>query len=240
VGVLEQDLSETAPLEKKPGVSFEKILQAVAAGSVEADLISSLASRLARIDRRIGALERAALAKLAGGRELAELAHDLVEALDPDRQMDYARHDAKGADPTPAQIANAEAAMLREVVKPIAANPELRKRLIEVRRSLEVSIDEISKDEITAAGFAPEIKQTHAAKLVQSFEAFLAEHTDEIAALQVLYSRPYHFAGNAELSLDDLAQVPFTQMGGVGRAFRVFGGDEIGRVIEELNEVLAA
>ncbi len=235
--------------------------------------------------------------------------------------------------------------MLREAVKPIAASPELRQRLIEVRKQLEVAIDEVSKDEVTAAGFAPEIKQSHAEKIVQSFEAFIAAHKDEIAALQVLYSRPYrkrlthaqlvglaeqiaapprswtpqvlwnayralhesrvrgaggerlltdlvslvrfaisnhegelapyrdqvmarfdawvqqqanagrtfsdeqrqwleamrdHFAGNLELSLDDLAQVPFSQMGGVGRAFKVFGGDEIGRVIDELNEVLAA
>jgi len=345
VGVLEQDLSETAPLEKKPGVAFERILQAVAAGSVEVDLLSSLASRLARIDRRIGAPERTALAKLAGGRELAQLAHDLVEALDSDRQLEAARHDAKGVDPTPAQIAKAEAALLREAVKPIAGSPELRKQLIEVRKQLEVAIDEISTDEITAAGFAPEIKRTHAEKLVQSFEAYLAEHREEIAALQVLYSRPYkkrlthaqlvelaeriaapprswspqmlwnayralhadrvrgasgerlltdlvslvrfalsdhqgelspyrdqvearfgawmqqqanagrtfsdeqrqwleamrdHFAGNLELSMGDLEQVPFKQMGGVGKAYRVFGGDHLGRVIDELNEELAA
>ena len=49
-----------------------------------------------------------------------------------------------------------------------------------------------------------------------------------------------HFAGNLELSLDDLTAVPFAQMGGVGKAFKVFGGEEIGRVIAELNEVLAA
>jgi len=345
VGVLEQDLSETAPLEKQPTVAFEKILQAVGAGGVEADLISTLASRLARIDRRIGAPERSELAKLAGGRDLAQLAQDLVAALDADRQVDAARHLSGGAEPTAAQIAKAEAELLRGAVTPIASNPELRRRLIEVRKSLEVSIDEISKDEVTAAGFAPEIKQTHAEKLVNSFEAFLAENRDEIEALQVLYSRPYrsrlthaqlsdlaeriaapprswtpqvlwnayralhrdhvrgataerlltdlvsivrfavsdhqgvlapyrdlvmarfqawmqqqanagrsfsdeqrqwleamrdHFAGNLELSLDDLAQVPFAQMGGVGRAFKVFGGDEIGRVIAELNEVLAA
>jgi type I restriction enzyme R subunit len=345
VGVLEQDLSETAPLEKKPGVAFEKILQAVAAGSLETDLLSTLASRLARIDTRIGAPERSELTKLAGGLDLKELAQGLVQALDPDRQQAEALSLSKGATPTPAQIAQAEQSLLSAAVKPIAGNPELRKRLIEVRRSLEIAIDEISKDEVTAAGFAPEIKQTHATSIVQSFEAFLVKHKDEIAALQILYSRPYrkrithaqlvelsekiaapprnwtpqmlwnayralhadrvrgasdghlltdlvslvrfavsdhqgeltpyrdqvmarfsawmqqqanagrtftdeqrqwleamrdHFAGNLELSLDDLAQVPFTQMGGVGRAYKVFGGDEIGRVIEELNEMLAA
>ena len=345
VGVLEQDLSETAPLERKPGVAFEKILQAVAAGSVETELISSLASRLARIDRRIGAPDRAVLAKLAGGVELARLAHDLVAALDPDQQEAEARHLSNGAPPSVAQIAQAEKILLARAVKPIAANPELRQKLIEVRKALDLVIDEISKDAITAAGFAPEIKQTHAEKVVQSFEEFLAQHKDEIAALQVLYSRPYakrlthaqleelaekisapprswspkllwnayqalhkdrvrgasserlltdlvslvrfavsghegeltpyreavlarfdawlqqqtnagrsfsaeqrewleamrdHFAGNLEISVDDLAEVPFSQMGGMGKAFKVFGGDQLGRVIEELNEVLAA
>ncbi len=52
VGVLEQDLSETAPLEKKPGVALEKILNAVGAGSVEVDLISTRGSIAGSARRR--------------------------------------------------------------------------------------------------------------------------------------------------------------------------------------------
>ena len=53
VGVCETDLVDTHPLEKKPSVSFEKLLDAVAFGNREKDVLSSLASRLARLDRQL-------------------------------------------------------------------------------------------------------------------------------------------------------------------------------------------
>ena len=49
-----------------------------------------------------------------------------------------------------------------------------------------------------------------------------------------------HVAANAEVAIDDLGYAPFAQMGGVGKAVRVFGGDGLVRLLEELNEVLAA
>ena len=50
VGACETDLVDTHPLEKKPSVSFEKLLDAVAFGNREKDVLSSLASRLARLE----------------------------------------------------------------------------------------------------------------------------------------------------------------------------------------------
>ena len=50
VGVCERELSETRPLEKKQTVSFEKLIEAVGFGNREPDVLSSLASRLARLN----------------------------------------------------------------------------------------------------------------------------------------------------------------------------------------------
>ena len=58
VGVTETKLIETTPLERKRGVSLEKLLHQVALGQVSEDLVSTLASRLARIDSRIGPADR--------------------------------------------------------------------------------------------------------------------------------------------------------------------------------------
>src|SRR5881409_3663311 len=92
VGLLDhQDFSDTAPLERKPTISLEKLLNAVAGGSLDPEILSSVASRLARIDRRIGEPERKAIAELAGGTPLAAIAAGLVEALDPDLQLEEAR-----------------------------------------------------------------------------------------------------------------------------------------------------
>ncbi len=41
VGVCEQDKTDSRPMEKKPSVSFEKLLQAVAFGNTEDDVITS-------------------------------------------------------------------------------------------------------------------------------------------------------------------------------------------------------
>jgi type I restriction enzyme R subunit len=233
--------------------------------------------------------------------------------------------------------------MLKEAVAPLVGNPQLRERLADAKRSLEQTIDQVSRDEVLDARYAPEIKESVAKKLVTSFEAFIQQHKDEIEALQVMYSVPYarrlthddvkaladaikapprqwtpdvlwrayetlehdkvkgagsarlltdvvslvrfaldqekelvpfaegvrarfaewmaqqesqgrtftdeqrawleaireHVAANAEVAVDDLEYVPFNQLGGLGKAYRVFGAD-LTKVIDELNQVLAA
>ena len=53
VGVCEQDRTDSRPMEQKPTVSFAKLLQAVAFGNTEDDVLSSLAGRLARMEHRL-------------------------------------------------------------------------------------------------------------------------------------------------------------------------------------------
>ena len=68
-----------------------------------------------------------------------------------------------------------------------------------MKRSLEQAIDETTKDEVLAAGFSDEAKE-RAKALVTSFVSFCDKHKEEIAALQILYSRPYR----ARLRRDDI------------------------------------
>ena len=49
VGICEQDKTDARPMEKKPSVAFEKLLQAVALGNTEEDVLTSIAGRLARL-----------------------------------------------------------------------------------------------------------------------------------------------------------------------------------------------
>ena len=193
VGVCEQELSDTRPLDRDPSIPFEKLLQAVAFGSTDPAIISTLASRLARLDRRLGKPEHDALAKTTKGRTLQEIAAGMIAALDPDRQIESARTKAAiapDAQPTQKQVAEAAQELIREACAPIATNPPLRQQLIDLKRSLEQTIDTLSKDTVLEAGFSADAKEK-AKSLVTSFEQFIAQHKDEITALQVLYSRPY-------------------------------------------------
>ena len=193
VGVCESELTETKPLEKKPSVPFEKLLQAVGYGSTDPDLLSSLAGRLARLDRRIGEPEREALAQTAGGLSLGDIAGEIVKALDPDEQQQAACASAGLRDddePSEAQLAAAAAGLLKEAAAPLAANPALRTQLVDLKKSFEQTIDTLSADEVLEVGFSKAAKEA-ARSLVDSFEKFIAENKDEITALQALYSRPY-------------------------------------------------
>jgi len=80
--------------------------------------------------------------------------------------------------------------MFEAAVMPLAANPELREQLVNVQRSFDQLVDEISIDRVTRAEFAVDAR-ARATETVESFKEFLEEHRDAITALQVLYSRPY-------------------------------------------------
>ncbi|HLM73425.1 MAG TPA: DEAD/DEAH box helicase family protein, partial [Polyangiaceae bacterium] len=84
VGVCDSDKTESRPLERLPTVGLEKMLKQVAFGDRSEDTLTSLASRLARLDRAITAPRRAELTELAGGKTLAELSAALLRAFDPD------------------------------------------------------------------------------------------------------------------------------------------------------------
>jgi type I restriction enzyme, R subunit len=188
VGITEADLHDTVPLERQPGVLFDKLLQRLAYGERNPDLVSSVAARIARLDRRITKEDRAELEGAAGVR-LQDLAHLLVDSLDPDRHLAEAQQSTGKERPSGEEITMARAEMIEAAVRPFD-NPELRTKLIEIRRSYEQLIDEASKDVVVEAGFSVDATD-RARRTVESFRAFIEEHKDEITALQVLYSRPY-------------------------------------------------
>jgi type I restriction enzyme R subunit len=190
VGVTESDLSDSYSLEKQPGVSFEKLLDAVSMGNREPEVITSLASRLARLDRQLSPRDRHAIQESAGGVPLTELVSALVEAVDPDAALDQARQETGQDNPPESVVLQARRALIEQAARPFAANPGLRQRLIDIRKSYEQTIDTVSPDQLIEAGYSADAAD-HARTLVQSFEGFIQEHRDEITALQVLYSRPY-------------------------------------------------
>jgi type I restriction enzyme R subunit len=190
VGVTETPLMDTQPMERTPTVPFDKLLNQVSIGVREPDVISSLASRLARLARQITKDDRRDLEGVARGLKLEDLVHSLVQALDLDRQWQAARQATGKDDPSRQDVDAAARGLLDAAVEPLATNPRLREMLIEVRRSYEQAIDEVSKDVVTEAGYSADAAE-RAKATVRSFRQFIEDHKDEITALQILYSRPY-------------------------------------------------
>ena len=89
-------------------------------------------------------------------------------------------------------------AALQQAVKPLA-NPQLRQLILGLKANKDLVIDTVTQDRVLEAGFS-EAARERAQALVQSFEDFIAQHKDEITALQILYNRPT----KAPLSFDDI------------------------------------
>jgi type I restriction enzyme R subunit len=190
VGVSETDLVETLlPLDRKPSVSLKDLMKMIGFGNRDPEVASTLAGRLVRLDKQLPKDDRETLARLAGGSYLGDIAHGIVEALDPDTQVEAAKA-AGGSEQDEAAIAQAAAGLITEALKPLSSNPDLRTAILDTRRSFEQTIDEVSKDTVLMAGHSEEGREK-AAAMVGSFKQYIEEHKDDIRALQVLYSRPY-------------------------------------------------
>ncbi len=190
VGITDTDLMETlVPLERKPSANLKDLMKLVGFGNREPEVASTLAGRLARLDAQLPGEEREMLAKLAGGVYLGDIARGIVEALDPDTQLEAVNR-AGGDDADEEAVAQVASGMIAEALKPLSSNPELRTAILDARRSFEQVIDELSQDTVLVAGHSDEGREK-AAELVGSFRQYIEEHKDDVRALQVLYSRPY-------------------------------------------------
>lgn len=189
VGVTESELNDSQPLERAKGVSFGSLLQSVAVGQLTEAIVSSVASRLARLDRQLTREDRAAL-EASAGMPLHDLVHGLVDATDPDRALEAARVTTGQSEPSPEAVEAAARELMQAAAMPLAANPHFRDELVNLRRSYEQAIDETSIDEVLTAGFSRDASD-RARKTVESFKQYLLDHRDEIEVLRFFYSVPW-------------------------------------------------
>jgi len=97
-----------------------------------------------------------------------------------------------GASPdevAPALMDKARQELITEACKPFD-RPALRDYLAQAKQEAEQIIDVTTIDTITMQGFDAAAKEK-AASLVKTFRDYVKQHRAEIAALQILYSRPY-------------------------------------------------
>jgi type I restriction enzyme R subunit len=189
VGVCESDKTDTRPLERKRSVPFSKLLSGVAIGVRDTDTLTSLTGRLARLDKTFDAAQRQKIKQITNGKSLKAITNDLLDALDPDKQIEKAQEMFNTETPSEEQIEQAAGEIITKACTPFD-DARFRETLLEFKEKNEQTIDTVSEDKLTFAGFDREI-QEKARQTVQSFKQFIEEHKDEITALQILYSKPY-------------------------------------------------
>ena len=186
VGVTEHDFVDAAPLERTKTVPLKTLLEKAATFTITADETASLASRLARLSRELTPSENAELTALAGT-PLQEITQQLVKIADPDTLVgviENAPLDKDGKRDTKKAISD----FIEQIVTPIASNPQLRQRILEIRLSHDLIFDEGNKDELLDARGVVDTKK--AKSLVESWIKYIEDNKNEITAIQMLYSKP--------------------------------------------------
>ena len=218
VGVCENDKTDSRPLERKRSLPFDKLLESVILGNRDPDTLTSLAGRLAQLDREIGDDGRKQIAEVSGGISLQRMIHALFDAMDPDiNQQSIGLIASPTETPVPdnirlllespaesltqEQIRERAAWLIGEACKPF--NPEVYNTLIELKRQQEQTIDTVSQDNVTFAGF-DQGAEAWAEQRVASFKQFIEENRDELTAIQILYSKPY---GQRHLTYQQVQQL---------------------------------
>ena len=186
VGVTEHDYVDAAPLERAKGVSLEKLLERAANFTITADEVTSLASRLSRLERELTPKEATELYELAGF-HLQDLNRQLISVSDPDVLAGLLENAPPGSDGQP-DVAKAMRNHIREVVTPLAGNAAYRQRLLEIRALHDRVIDEVSVDTLLTAGGV--VDYDKARGVVASWKQFIEDNKDDIALIHLLYSQP--------------------------------------------------
>ena len=205
VGVTETELVDVVPVERRRGVSLERLLQQVAMGAWDVDVASSVAGRLARLNARLSDRERQVLEE-AAGQPLTAIAQAIFSALDADNHVDAARAATSKPEPSEEEVRAAGRKLLNDALQPIADSPSFREQAVTIHRKHEQLIDESSKDVLIDSGYSKDSKD-RARATVESFRQFIEDNRDEITALQILYSRSY---GVRELTFSEIRDLADT------------------------------
>jgi type I restriction enzyme R subunit len=193
IGVTRSLKTDSRPLEKKPGVPLKELLQAIAVGARDEELFTTLACRLARLDKQITEKEKNKFTEKANGKSVSQVVKDLLNAFNPDVLEELetrVRHINIGAPPDDIDAAiNTETEKLQNDAARVFTG-ELNDYIENVRKAHEQRIDLSNPDEIIKAGWDKDNKEK-ANEIVKDFEDWMHQHKDELLALQIFYNQPF-------------------------------------------------
>ena len=194
IGVEKSQKTDSRPLEKKPGLSLKEVLEGIAMGNKEEEMLTTLANRLIRLDKQINENEKVAFAAKAGGKTINQVVKQLLNAYDPDTVENLETNlRLEKPDASPAEIDKLLTAQHTQIIEDATAifnDWELRNYVIDVRKKYDQFIDHINPDEITNMGWVKDNKAA-AETLVADFKTWIDKHKTEITALQIFYGQPY-------------------------------------------------
>lgn len=206
IGVTKSLKTDSRPIDKKPGVPLKDLLGAIAAGAQDEELFTTLASRLARLDRQLSEKEKNEVERRTGGSSLASIAHALLGAFNPDAEDDIrvaiqSELPGKSPEAVEAEVGKRITAIRNQAARPFTG--DFNEYIDNVRRAHEQTIDSLNIDEVTYAG-GDDARHARSQSIVAEFNSWVASHRDEIVALRIFYDQPYR---RRELTYDMIKEL---------------------------------
>jgi type I restriction enzyme R subunit len=200
IGVTQSLKTASQPLITKPGISLKELAMGVMMGAArDEDSVSSLAGRLARLDKQLDDKDRARISEKAGGTPLTLIVGELLNAINPDvveqKACEIAQIPVNG-NPGDDARDKARDQLVGEAAK--VFNGELIELINTIRREKEQTIVVEDLDEVLKAEWAGETR-ANAEALVQDFADYLNQHRDQIEALTIYFQAP---ARRSEVTFD--------------------------------------
>ena len=187
IGVTKSLKTASQQLDTKRSVSFSDLGKAVVfGGAFDSDSISSLAARLARLNKQLDDEQQQQITAITGGIPLPQLIKDLFHAINAD-EIHRAACEQEGISidemPSEKTVLQIQKQRVKAATRPLSM--ELITTLDDIRKQNEQKID-AEIDEVIHAGWA-ENDET----LTQDFAEWIRSNKDEINALQIFYNQPY-------------------------------------------------
>ena len=194
IGVEQSQKTDSRPLEKAPGISLKDVLQSIAIGNTSEEMLSTLASRLLRLDKQLNDKDKAQFAEKANGITISQVVKQLLQAHDPDVIMNEElriTNEMRGQAPMEIEKAIAKAnQQLIEKAVAVFNDHELRDFVVDIRKQYDQLMDMVNIDAVTNIGWVKD-HVANSAAVIEDFKAWIIQHKDEITALQVFYAQDY-------------------------------------------------
>jgi type I restriction enzyme, R subunit len=190
IGVTKSLKTASRPPITKPSVPFKDLAMEVVMGATDADTISSLAGRLARIERMLTPEQKQAVAEKLGGTAISTLVRNLFHAIDGEA-IEQKALELTGQQPgtEPGDFAREKAQQQLVVAAAAPLTGAAVKLIVETCTANLQTIDLDTQDTLVRAEWDADARERSAA-FVADFEFFCREHQDRLDALTLFYQQP--------------------------------------------------
>jgi type I restriction enzyme R subunit len=190
IGVTKSLKTASRPPITKPSVPFKDLAMEVVMGATDADTISSLAGRLARIERMLTPEQKQAVAEKLGGTAISTLVKNLFHAIDGEVIEQKALEltgQQPGTEPGDFAREKAQQQLVAAAVTPLTGAAV--NLIVETCTANLQTIDITTQDKLVRAEWDADARE-RSESFVADFETFCREHQDQLDALTIFYQQP--------------------------------------------------